>query len=539
MTTSIQYSRRFTLAEAFQRAVAQFPNKEALVFERRRWTYRQVDKAVQQIALYLKSKGLKAGDHVAAYGANSDAYVLYWLACNRLGLVHVPVNYALLGDELHYILTQSKAKAVFCDPHLKESLANIQPRLNLDLYGTFFGGEQDDILSVAAVPPHEPATPGSVVLEDIRQFIENTLPMGDTDDVLLTAFDEKSPAQILYTSGTTSLPKGAMLSHEALYAEYMSAIEALDIKPSDKALTSLPLYHSAQMQVFLMPGLLQGVTQVIIPAPKPDVCFLWFEKENITTFFAPPTVWISLLRHPEFSVDKMKMLKKAYYGASIMPLPVLEEIRQLFPEMGVYNCYGQSEIGPLATVLNPAEHLISPASAGRPVMNVMTRVVDDKMNTVPVGQVGEIVHQSKQLMSGYWDKPEQTEESFEGGWFHSGDMGYFDEHGFLYIVDRIKDVINTGGVLVSSRDVEECLYKHPSVAEVAVIAIPDEKWVEAVCAVVTLKAGTTATEQELINFAKERIAPFKVPKKVHFKDELPRNTAGKLLKRTLREEFAS
>lgn len=526
---SIQSARRHTLAEAFQKAVAQFPNKEAIIFETRRWTYWQVDRIVQKIALYLQAQGLRAGDHVAAYGANSDCYVFYWLACNRLGLVHVPVNYALLGDELHYILTQSQVKAVFCDPQLRDSLMGLKDRLSITLYGTFFGGETHDLLRLIQGVAHEQQLPNSLALEDISVFSHQ-------DNRWL--FDEQSIAQILYTSGTTSLPKGAMLSHEALYAEYESCIEALDIKSSDKALASLPLYHSAQMQVFLMPGLLQGVTQVIIASPKPEICFTWFEKESITTFFAPPTVWIALLRHPSFTVEKMQMLKKAYYGASIMPLPVLEEIRRLLPEMGVYNCYGQSEIGPLATVLNPAEHLISPSSAGKPILNVRTRVVDDNMNTVPVGQVGEIVHQSKQLMSGYWNKPEQTAESFEGGWFHSGDMGYFDEHGFLYIVDRIKDVINTGGVLVSSREVEECLYKHPAVAEVAVIAIPDEKWVEAICAVVMLKAGESVSEQELIAFAKERIAPFKVPKKIHFKEDLPRNTAGKLLKRVLREEYA-
>jgi fatty-acyl-CoA synthase len=160
------------------------------------------------------------------------------------------------------------------------------------------------------------------------------------------------------------------------------------------------------------------------------------------------------------------------------------------------------------------------------------------MEEMPVGEMGEIVHRTPQAMIGYWDKPEQTAEAFQGGWFHSGDVGYFDANGFLFICDRIKDVINTGGVVVSSREVEECLYTHPAVAEVAVIALPDEKWVEAVSAVVSLKAGASVTEEELINFAKGKIAPFKVPKYIFFKQELPRNTAGKLLKRELRREYA-
>lgn len=531
MSLSIVQTRRNTLAEILQKTISCFPNKIAIVYQDRQWTFAQLDRAIQQIARYLKAKGLKAGDHVAAYGANSDAYVLYWLACNRMGLVHVPVNYALLGEELSYIVRQSKAKALYYDIALSSKVDDIRDKTEIELYGTFYGGQaQDDILTIGKVPWEKEVSPSAFTLEDIGEF---SLDSAETP----FTFDENSIAQLLYTSGTTSLPKGAMLSHGALLAEYVSAIAALDFNGEDNVLNALPLYHSAQMQVFLMPYLLKGATQIIINAPKPELCFELFKTHNITSFFAPPTVWISFLRHPDFAVSKMAMLQKAYYGASIMPLPILEEIRNLFPNLGVYNCYGQSEIGPLATVLNPEGHLRSPASAGRPVLNVLTRVVDDAMNVLPVGKVGEIVHRSPQLMSGYWDKPEQTAEAFEGGWFHSGDMGYFDEHGFLYVVDRIKDVINTGGVLVSSREVEECLYKHSSVAEVAVIAVPDEKWVEAICAVVTVKAGETVTEQALIAHAKERLAPFKVPKQVYFKDELPRNTAGKLLKRKLREEF--
>jgi fatty-acyl-CoA synthase len=223
-----------------------------------------------------------------------------------------------------------------------------------------------------------------------------------------------------------------------------------------------------------------------------------------------------------------------YYGASIMPVPVLQELRARLPGALPFNCYGQSEIGPLATVLAPWDHDARPGSVGKPIFNVQTRVVDLEMNDVAPGIQGEIVHRSPQLLTGYWDKPDATEEAFAGGWFHSGDVGFFDADGFLYVVDRIKDVINTGGVLVASRDVEEALFTHPAVSEVAVIALPDPKWIEAITAVVVLRPGASATEEELIAHARQHLAAFKLPKRVLFVEDLPRNTAGKLLKRELR-----
>ena len=212
-------------------------------------------------------------------------------------------------------------------------------------------------------------------------------------------------------------------------------------------------------------------------------------------------------------------------------------MRQRFSGVGLYNCYGQSEIAPLATVLRPEEHTERPASAGRPILTVETRIVDLEMNDVAPGEHGEIVHRSPQLMMGYWDKPEMTAESFQGGWFHSGDVGYFDEAGYLYVVDRIKDVINTGGVLVASREVEEALFKHSAISEVAVVGLPDEKWNEAITAVVVMKEGQVVSEDELIQHVKSLIDPYKVPKRVVFAEALPKSTAGKILKRHLRKDL--
>ena len=502
-----------TIGAALARSARKHGDRLALAFNDRQWRYGELDRAVNRVANALLAAGLAPGDRLAVYGKNSDAYVIAWLAATRAGLVHVPVNYALTAEELGYILEQSGAAGLLSDLSLAENVAAATEGMSLSLTGTLHtGGDSGfDVLAMAAGA-------GSAAEPEV-------------------AVEGASLAQLLYTSGTTAAPKAAMMTHQALLAEYMACMVELDIKGDEPMLAALPLYHSAQMHVFLMPALLLGAPIHLREAPLPDDCLAQISRQGIVSFFAPPTVWISLLRHPDFERSDLSRLKKAYYGASIMPVPVLEELRQRIPGVGLYNCYGQSEIAPLATVLRPEEHDTRPASAGRPILTVETRIVDAEMNDVPAGEHGEIVHRSPQLLTGYWDQPTMTEEAFLGGWFHSGDVGYLDEQGYLYIVDRIKDVINTGGVVVASREVEEGLFQHPAVSEVAVIGLPDEKWIESITAVVVLKEGAEASEEALIAHAREVMAPYKVPKRVLFSETLPKSTAGKILKRHLRKEL--
>jgi fatty-acyl-CoA synthase len=289
-----------------------------------------------------------------------------------------------------------------------------------------------------------------------------------------------------------------------------------------------------------MPNLLVGATNFVLVKPDPEECCGLIQRENVNSMFAPPTVWILFLRHEAFEEHDLASLQKVQYGASIMPVPVLRELRGRLPNPRLYNCYGQSEISPLATVLRPDELTEERlASVGRPALLVETRVVDPEMNDTPSGKRGEIVHRSPHLMVGYWDKPDETREAFEGGWFHSGDLGYIDEEGYLYVVDRVKDVINTGGIQVSGSEVEDVLFQHEAVSEVAVIGLPDEKWIEAVSAVVVPRKDTETENlrEELQEHASAKLAPFKRPKHIFFVDDLPRNAAGKILKRELREEF--
>ncbi|MFF3641482.1 acyl-CoA synthetase [Streptomyces sp. NPDC002564] len=504
--------------DVLARSARRTPRRVALRYGERVWTYAGLDAAVTRAAGFLLGERLAHGDRVGAYGHNSDAYLIGFLACSRAGLVHVPINHHLTGDDLRYIVEQSGSAAVLADPDVRHHLPDSARVLPLR-------GTTGSLLDYAE--RQRPGEHGEHPAE--REHPGEAHAVAGPDD-------GEGLAQLLYTSGTTALPKGAMLTHRALLHEYASAITALDLKETDRPVHSLPLYHSAQMHVFLMPYLAVGAENTLLDAPDAERILDLVEAGKADSLFAPPTVWIGLSHHPGFATRDLGALRKAYYGASIMPVPVLERLRSRLPGLAFYNCFGQSEIGPLATVLGPDEHEGRMDSCGRPVLFVEARVVDEKGREVPDGTRGEVVYRSPQLCEGYWDKPEETAEAFRDGWFHSGDLAVRDEEGYFTVVDRVKDVINSGGVLVASRQVEDALYTHAGVAEVAVIGLPDERWVEAVTAVV-VRGDDHLTEAELIGHAREKLPHFKAPKRVLFVDELPRNASGKILKRELRDRF--
>ncbi|QQB13529.1 fatty acyl-CoA synthetase [Brevibacterium casei] len=505
-TTSSLQPVSSTVADLIRRSADRFGSRTAVEFGDRTWSYAEFDSAVTAIARELRRLGAGPGDRIAAYGRNSDLYALVYLACARAGFIHVPVNFQLTGDELDYILANSGAGIVVADSDLAEAVSATAHGGSARLVGF------DDFLGPASAP-------------DIAPAGEGEFDVADTD-----------VAQLLYTSGTTSAPKGAVMTHRALVHEYLSCLTSLDFAGTDRVVHALPLYHSAQMHVFLLPLLAVGAHNIIVTAPVPDDLLALFESRRINSFFAAPTVWVALANSPGLETRNLDSLEKAYYGASIMPGAVLEKLRTRLPGLGFYNCFGQSEMGPLCTVLRPEEHDAHPGSAGRAVLFVETRVVDAAGEEVGPGELGEILYRSPQLCEGYWDRPEATDAAFDGQWFHSGDLVRMDADGYVEVVDRVKDVINTGGVLVASRQVEDAIFAMPGVAEVAVVGIADEKWIEAISAFVVLRddAGEIA-EADVIAHVRDRLAGFKVPKRVTFVAELPKNSAGKILKRSLRE----
>ncbi|WDZ88568.1 acyl-CoA synthetase [Nocardiopsis sp. HUAS JQ3] len=501
-----------TVDDVLRRSAARTPGRTALVFGGRDWTYADLDAAVTRAAARLLGLGAVRGDRVAAYGRNSDAYLIGFLACARAGLVHVPINFALRGEELAYLLEQSGSTVVLTDPALRPAVDALRAETGVE-----------QVLELREGP-------GSLLADSLEGPVPGLdAEVRDTDLV-----------QLLYTSGTTSRPKGAMMTHRALVHEYLSCVVGLDLSADDEPLHAMPLYHSAQMHVFLMPWLAVGARNTLVEAPDPADLLERIETSGHRAFFAAPTLWVAMAGHPDFTRRDLSSLRKAYYGASVMPGPVLDRLRSTLPGLGLYNCFGQSEIGPLATVLRPEEHDARPASAGRSALFVELRVVDGDGRDVAPGELGEVVYRSPQLCRGYWDKPEETREAFRDGWFHSGDLVRADAEGYIEVVDRIKDVINTGGVLVASREVEDALYTHPGVAEAAVVGAPDERWIEAVTAFVvpTGEADPETLPDDLVEHVRAGLAAFKVPKEVRVVAELPRNASGKILKRELRDRTA-
>ncbi|MCW2621354.1 MAG: acyl-CoA synthetase, partial [Frankiales bacterium] len=352
------------------------------------------------------------------------------------------------------------------------------------------------------------------------------------------AVADDDPVRMMFTSGTESRPKGALLTSRSLLWQYVSCVVDGSMGADDVELHTLPLYHCAQLDCFLGVDVYLGATSVSLPGPDPAAILRAIEEHRVTKFFAPPTVWIGLLRAPGFDEADLSSLAKGYYGASPMPVEILKEIQERLPDVDLWNFYGQTEMAPLATILGPGEQLSHAGSAGRAALNVETRIVDDLDQQVPAGTVGEIVHRSPHATLGYYHDHAKTAEAFRGGWFHSGDLGYVDEDGRLYVVDRKKDMIKTGGENVASREVEEAVYGLAGVAEVAVFAVSDPRWVEAVVAVVVPRPGVDLTEEAVIAHARSVLAGFKVPKHVVIADALPKNPSGKILKRQLRDQHA-
>jgi acyl-CoA synthetase (AMP-forming)/AMP-acid ligase II len=344
----------------------------------------------------------------------------------------------------------------------------------------------------------------------------------------------------MYTGGTTGLPKGVLIDNRAAMLDMYKIGSEWPFTSDHVYLHQTPMFHAASFGGLLTIPAVGGVSTFIPlfdPGPVMDI----IERHHVSTTVMVPTMVQMLLDHPDFRPERLSSLKILVYGASPMPTVLLERLLALFPSLEIYGAYGLTESCGLLTVLGSAEHRVGGEllkSAGRPLPGTLISVQDADGNTLPPGETGEVCARSGNIMKEYWNRPEQTDKAFADGWFHSGDAGYLDKLGYLYLVDRVKDMIVSGGENVYSAEVENALASHPAVAQVAVIGIPSDKWGEAVHAIVVLQGGVSATEEELLLWARERIAGYKVPKSIEFRqDPLPLSGALKVLKRELREPY--
>lgn len=516
--TVLASARSHALGDIPRRPARKYPNKIAIIDGDVSLTFADFEHLVDRAAAALTDNGFGVGDRVALLARNCWQYAVMAFATARAGVVLVPVNFMLTAEEIAFILEHSRATGFVVEAGLAPVAEAAMQR------ATSVRTKVALVLAGQTVPPGWP---------DFGDWLHTDSAAPDPlieDDQLI---------RLMYTSGTESHPKGAMHSTRSLMGNYISSIIAGSMEESDVEIHSLPLYHCAQLDNFLITDIYLGATSIILPRADPDLVLRTIERYRVTNYFAPPTVWISLLRSSVFDEVDLSSLRKGYYGASAMPVEILAEMRERLPHLRLWNFYGQTEMAPLASALGPEEQDAHAGSAGRPVINVETAILDDDNTPVASGVVGEVAHRSPHLMLGYLDDDAKTAESFRGGWFHSGDLGYYDEHGLLYVVDRKKDMIKTGGENVASREVEEVIYRHAGVEEVAVFGLPHPVWVEAVVAAVVPREGTQITEDQLMTHCRTHLAGFKTPKQVFFVDALPKNPSGKLLKRVLREQFST
>lgn len=511
----VNIARARDISDILRLQAKRAPNKLALAYEGHSDTFAELDAIVTRTANAIRSFGIMPGDKVAVLSHNNRAYVLLRFAIIRAGAIFTPINFMLNANEVAFILSHSGARAVL----VEDSLCAIADDAIAQLKTT--------PLLKAFIPHDSVEVPSDwISVETWFEF--------PAEAPLAPIRNEDDPVQIMYTSGTESRPKGVLLSSRALLAQYVTCIADGGMEANDVELHCLPLYHCAQLDCFLTVDFYLGATSYLHRSADPASMLEAIERDRITKLFCPPTVWISLLRHPDFERRDLSTLVKGYYGASIMPATIIQELSARLPNLRLWNFYGQTEMAPVATILKPEDQLRRLGSAGRPGLNVETMVVDDLDNPLAPGMVGEIVHRSPQAMLGYYNDPEKTAVAFANGWFHSGDLGRFDEDGYLYVVDRKKDMIKSGGENVASREVEEVLFCDEQVGEVAVFGIPDTKWIEAVVAAVVPKDRRTFDLSRLVDHAAANLAPYKRPKQFFVVDSLPKNASGKVLKTELR-----
>jgi long-chain acyl-CoA synthetase len=498
----------YPLAHILQRAIALYPERTAVVDGSLRLTYRALGERVHRLAAGLKDLGLKRGERVAILDWNSHRYLEAYYACAHAGLAFMPVNSRLAVPELRYVLKDSDARALL----FSEPFAPMYEELKSSLEFAVRLGE------------------------DYEALLERAKPMAMPVD---TELDEIM--QIYYTSGTTGEPKGVCLTNRNMYAGGLDGVLAMAVTREDSWQHSGPLFHLAtSFAVWSMP--LVGGAQIAVHFdPKRAIDSIAAHRVTMTSL--PGAILGMIAEHPD--VKKLASLRVIIYGGAPTPMGVLRKAGAAFPP-ALSHAYGITETAGFTTNLKPADHIFDgseaqlrrTASAGQATPLIDVRVLDDDGRDVPAGKVGEVVCGGPKIMAGYWRKPEATAAVLKNGWYQTGDMGAMDDQGYLTLVDRKKDMIISGGENVYSVEVESVLSLHPAVAEVAVIGVPDERWGEAVTAVVVPRAGSAQNAEELIAFCRGKIANYKVPKSVVFRAEpLPKTGPGKIAKRVLRDPY--
>lgn len=498
------------LAGVLRESAAKYPDLPAVDFLGEKSTYYQIEAAANKVAHALSGMGIKRGDRVAIYCVNSPFFVTSYFGILKIGATVVTVNLLLHHSEVEYILSDSGAKALIFSDLFASNVAHINDNLP-DLKSLIVVGETE---LVSALPYSKimAAEPAETVEIDVEPF----------EDI----------AAVLYTSGTTGNPKGAMLTHNNLLSNSASVADSLGIGPGEILLVVLPMFHSFAMTCCLITPIRQGARIAAVPRFDPVQVAEVIASTGATIFFGVPSMYILLLNLPEEKKGLLKTIKFGVSGGAAMPREILSRFEEIYG-IKIYEGDGPTECSPVTSV-NPIGGVRKPGSIGLPIRDVQMKIVDLQGEELPDNSIGEIVVRGPNVMKGYFKLPEETSEAFFGDWFRTGDMGMKDEDGYFYIVDRIKDMVIVNGINVYPRHVEEVIYSHPAVSEVAVIGVPHKRSGEAIKAVIVLKEGKEATASEIRKLCLGNLGSFEVPRYVEFVQTLPKSPTGKILKRELR-----
>lgn len=510
---------RVNVGDSLTRTASRLPDQPAIVDGDRTWTYAELNRRVNRVANAFAARGYVRGDALTLASGNSCEFLVTYYACAKLGVVCVPLNLGWRAEEIAYVLDHSESRAVVVEEQL---LPLVQPAVE----------KVPAIRDVIVVGNYESTPPDRTWLG----FAE--LEAGDDREPEVFV-EDRDPISYLYTSGTTSFPKGVVGSHLAIYLESLMLAAESGLDRNDRIACLMPLFHTAQLNGFATTAVMMGATQFLMRGFDPAALLDLVEHEKITRIFALPMMYRALVEDPSIGERDLSHLRKAAYAMAPMPDDLLRRCLDVFG-CDFYLAFGQTEMSPVTTLFRPEHQLSHSGAVGTGVANVQIAIMGADGELLPRGQEGEIVYRSPQTMTGYLKDPAATAEAFAHGWFHSGDVGLLDEDLMLWFSDRYKDVIKTGGENVASIEVEKAVYAaDPRVAEAVVVGLPHPRWTEAITAVITVKPGETLTEAELIEAVKGHIAGFKAPKAVIVVDELPKTSTGKIQKNVLREQYAS
>jgi long-chain acyl-CoA synthetase len=487
-------------------------------------TYAELDGAITKFASGLEKLGVKQGDHIALLLGNSPHFLISLYGALRLGVTVIPVNPIYTADEIGYILNNVDVKVVIALDMaipLVEKMHSYLPKIEHFIFC--------ETVPNSSIESKIENLSGSSKMKSFTEVAAS----GELTFMGPEPKDDDT-AIILYTSGTTGKPKGAMLTHKNLYSNAKDVSEYLKMNSDDRVVTVLPMFHVFCLTVALNAPLLSGATLLIAPKFSPKEIFELIKESQATVFAGVPTMYNFLFQYPEGKTEDLKSLRLCISGGASLPVALLKNFEQKF-NVVVSEGYGLSEASPV-TCFNPLDRQRKPGSIGTSILRVENKILNELGEEVPVGEVGELVVRGPNVMKGYYKMPEETAAAIRNGWLHTGDLARMDEDGYFYIVDRKKDLILVGGFNVYPREVEEVIYNHSDVVEVAVLGVPDSNLGEAVKAYVVSKNPELTAEQLLI-YCSQNLAKYKIPSSIEFIEELPKNTTGKILRRALKTQI--